>query len=143
MQEDFEAEAKLIDQLSNQQMNERLVSALDKKLAQHPDKTQLLLTRANLLRKTGLLAEARKDYQRYLDQIEPTDKLSLPKHTISPIGMKSYDGNETPPVVILDDFMNRGEMSELLKYAQESEALFRKAVIGNEDPQYDLSLIHI
>lgn len=97
------------------------------------------LARANLLRRTGDMAGARRTLFDWLASGTAPGGIQLADWSAIPPGLFSNGGFAIAPIVLIDDFLPHERMRALHAHACAREAQFRDALATNEDtdPAYD------
>ncbi len=124
-----------LERLGDGAVNAGLLAALDAR----GGGAEQGLARANLLRRKGDMAGARKALAGWLASEGSPEGIALDDWSAIPYGLFSSGGFAIAPVVLVDDFLPRERMQALHAHACERKAQFRDALATNEDaaPSYD------
>ena len=105
----------------------------------HDPTPDILLLRANLLRRSGDMAGARAAFAAWIATGAAPGAPAFESWSAIPPGLYSHGGHAIAPIVLVDDFLPVEQMCALHAHACERQAEFRDALATNEDapPAYD------
>lgn len=137
MNEQFSDEYITMRKLSDIAINTNFIEVLDDKLSITPDNKELLLTRANICRRTGRLWEARDSFNHLLHLDNSDAHLRLSENNVTPFGFITSENMTMAPIMIFDDFLEQPDLDELLDYAQQNQEQFANAHTNSKENIYD------
>lgn len=135
VQDQFESLRKL----GAPEINQALIAQLEARAAKDGGTSgkgacNRFLLKANLARRAGNIAVARDAFRAYLRATSGNPSADLPRHAVTPPGLKSAANESIAPVLIIDDLFSAGEMRQLHQHACDLEPKFRKATTNSAKP---------
>lgn len=127
-------EYEVLAQLGDETVNAALLTQLDTKIAIGHASAGVRLMRANLLRRSGALAETRAELEKLLRDPHADGFTS---DVVIPAGLTTQDCNYIAPLILIDNVLPESEMKALYRHACEIEGRFRHARISSGDHPYD------
>lgn len=120
-----------LDRIGDAHINAALLAQLDKKIASGMASDDGHMMRANLLRRSGRIADAREAIRAHL-AID-----TMPEFLAVPPGLNSENATSVAPLIVIDDLLPRDEMEALYRHACSLETKFGKAGISRRGGPYD------
>lgn len=125
MREEIRQHFASLSRICSPEVNRSLLEALHAS-PREPGKARDLLA-ANLARRAGDLAGARRAFEAHL-------AAPLPPDAISPVGLVSGDAFVIAPIVAVDGFLPQEQMAALHRHACAIEPRFRRANVSSTQP---------
>jgi Rps23 Pro-64 3,4-dihydroxylase Tpa1-like proline 4-hydroxylase len=149
---------KACEKLSNPNLINNLLEAVDSQLVAKNNDLKLLKLKADLNRKAGFLKQARTAYSDFCQQAQlsldkgvsftqafnemgfiPTTSPKMNQNAITPVGLTSSKGEVVAPFLVFDDFLTPEQSHALLSYAHTNQSKFELAGMGGRKKEFDLT----